>query len=240
MANIVLVHGTGCGGCVWQKLAPLFRARGHEVYTPTLTGLSDRIHLLNCGVNLTTHITDIINLIFYEDLSNVILVGNSYAGMVITGVAAKIPERLKLLIYLDAYLPDAGQSEADLLPVEMFAARQAEAVKHGGLIQPPQPAIFGVTDPTLEQMVVARMTLQPLDTYIEPVPAGNARSVVIPRIFIHCTGKPDSTPDLFAALASKAKARGWQVYELAAGHLAMLTAPRLVADSVLQALEREV
>jgi pimeloyl-ACP methyl ester carboxylesterase len=240
MANIVLVHGTGCGGWVWQKLAPLFRARGHEVYTPTLTGLSDRIHLLNCGVNLTTHITDIINLIFYEDLSNVILVGNSYASMVITGVAAKIPERLKLLIYLDAYLPDAGQSEADLLPVEMFAARQAEAVKHGGLIQPPQPAIFGVTDPTLEQMVVARMTLQPLDTYIEPVPAGNSRSVVIPRIFIHCTGKPDSTPDLFAALASKAKARGWQVYELAAGHLAMLTAPRLVADSVLQALEREV
>lgn len=207
------------------KISTPFRARGHEVYTPTLTGLSDRIHLLNCGVNLTTHITDIIDLIFYEDLSYVILVGNSYAGMVITSVAAKIPERLKLLIYLDAYLPDAGQSEADLLPVDMFAARQAEAVKHGGLIQPPQPTIFGVTDPILEQWVVARMTPQPLDTHTEPVPAGNARSAVIPQIFIHCTSKPDSTPDLFAGSASKAKARGWQVYELATGHLAMLTAP---------------
>jgi pimeloyl-ACP methyl ester carboxylesterase len=237
VATFILVHGTGCGGWVWQKLAPLLRGKGHEVFAPTLTGLSDRNHLLNCGVNLTTHITDIVNLILYEDLSDVILVGNSYAGMVITGVAAKIPERLKLLVYLDAYLPDNGQSEADLLPSEMLAARQADEVEHHGLIQPPPPAIFGVTDPILENWVKARMTPQPIDTYTEPVPTGDARSAAIPAVFIHCTGNPDTTPDLFAPSAAKARARGWQVNELKAGHLAMLTAPQQLATILLQALE---
>lgn len=234
MATFVLIHGSSSGGWVWLKLAPLLRVGGHQVYNPTLTGLSDRIHLGSCGVNLTTHITDVFNLVFYEDLSNVILVGNSYGGMVITGVAAKIPERLKLLVYLDAYLPDDGQSEADLLPAEMFAARQADAAAHGGLMQPPPPVMFGVTDPILEAWVKARMTPHPLATYIEPVPAGNATSAVIPRIFIHCTGNPSTTPDLFSTSAAKAKARAWRVNELAAGHLAMLTAPGLLAELLLK------
>ena len=121
MATFVLVHGSHGGGWIWQKVTPLLRSAGYEVYTPTLTGLSDRSHLLECGVNLTTHITDVINLMDYEDLTDVILVGNSYAGMVITGVAAKEPERLKQVVYLDAYLPDTGQSELDLWPVEMQA-----------------------------------------------------------------------------------------------------------------------
>jgi pimeloyl-ACP methyl ester carboxylesterase len=215
------------------------RAAGHDVYTPTLTGLSDRSHLLTSSVTLTTHITDIVNLLFFEDLNNVILVGNSYAGMVITGVAAKIPERLKLLVYLDAYLPDDGQCEADLLPNEVFAARQADADVHDGVIQPPPPGIFGITDPLLAQWVDARMTPHPLSTYIEPVPVGDARSMAIPGIFIHCTGNPDSTRDLFETSVSKARARGWQVDELEAGHLAMLTAPRQVAEILFQALERK-
>src|SRR3972149_5119926 len=124
MATFVLVHGSFGGGWVWQKVTPLLRAGGHEVYTPRLTGVGDRSHLLNCGVDLTTHITDVASLLFYEDLSDVVLVGHSYAGMVITGVAAKVPERLKLLVYLDAYVPDAGQSEVDLWPAEMRAAIQ--------------------------------------------------------------------------------------------------------------------
>lgn len=239
MAIFVLVHGTGCGGWVWQNLVPILHAGGHEVYTPTLTGLADRNHLLRCGVNLSTHITDVVNLIFYEDLSNVILVGNSYAGMVITGVATKIPERLKLLVYLDAYLPDDGQSEADLLPAEVLAARQADAAEHGGLTQPPPPGIFGVTDPALVDWIKARMTQHPFDTYTEPVPAGNVRSAAIPRIFIHCTGNPPTTPDLFSRFADKARVKGWQVNELAEGHLAMLTAPQEVAEILRQTVERE-
>ena len=239
MATFVLVHGSSCGGWVWKKLAPLLRNEGHQVYTPTLTGLSDRIHLLSCGVNLTTHISDVANLIFYEDLSDVILVGNSYAGMVISGVAARIAERLKLLVYLDAYIPEDGQSEADLWPAEIAAARQVDAATHGGSTQPPPPGIFGVTDPALADWMKARMTPHPWATYIEPAPADNAESAALPRIFIHCTGNPPTTPDLFSTSAAKARSKGWQVIELAAGHAAMLTAPHEVSEILLHTVEIE-
>ena len=234
MATFVLVHGSNGGGWVWKKLSPILRAAGHEVYAPTLSGLSDRSHLLGCEVNLTTHITDIVNLLFYEDLSGVVLVGNSYAGMVITGVAAKAPERLKRLVYLDAYLPDDGQSEADLWPPERRAFGEAAEAATKGLAQAPPPALFGVTDPALADWVQARATPQPVATYTEPVPPGNARSAVVPRVFIHCTDNPATTPDVFRPFSVKARAKGWPVYELAAGHLAMLTAPQQVAELLLK------
>jgi pimeloyl-ACP methyl ester carboxylesterase len=234
MAAFVLVHGSNGGGWVWKKLAPLLRAAGHDAYTPTLTGMSDRSHLLKCGVDLTTHVTDVVNLLFYEDLSDVVLVGNSYAGMVITGVAAAAAERLKLLVYLDAYIPDDGQSEFDLLPAQMRAAREADAAAHGGGIPPPPPAIFGVDDPDLADWITARTTLHPLATYTEPLPAGNAMSAAIPRVFIHCTSYPATTPRLFEGSAQKARAEGWPVHDLAAGHLAMLTAPRELAALLIQ------
>jgi pimeloyl-ACP methyl ester carboxylesterase len=234
MSTFVLTHGTSCGSWVWSKLSPRLRAEGNDVYTPTLSGLADRKHLLNSGINLSTHISDIANLIFYEDLSKVILVGNSYAGMVISGVAAKIPERLSYLVYLDAYLPDDGQSEADLLPAEVFKARRAEAMAHAGVIQPPMPEIFGITDPVLKQWVEVRMTPHPIATYTEPVPAAGAMSAAIPRIYIHCTGNPATTPDFFASSADKAQSKGWQVIELATGHLAMLSAPDQLANILFE------
>jgi pimeloyl-ACP methyl ester carboxylesterase len=184
-------------------------------------------------VNLTTHITDVANLLAYEDLSDVILVGNSYAGMVITGVAATAPERLKLLVYLDAYLPDDGQSEADLWPPERRAIAQAAEASATGLAQAPPPTMFGVTDPALVDWINARVTPHPVATYTEHVPPGNARSAALPRVFIRCTGNPPTTPDVFGPFAAKARAKGRPVYELAAGHLAMLTAPRQVADMLL-------
>ena len=240
MSCFVLVHGTGCGGWVWQRFSRLLRAKGHEVYSPTLTGLADRRHLLNQGVNLTTHITDITNLIFYEDLSQVILVGNSYAGMVITGVAATIPERLKLLVYLDAYLPDDGQSEADLLPKGTWAARLAEAAENAGVVQPPPPGIFGISDPALAGWVSERTTPHPISTYTEPVHTGVNASQPLPLVYIHCTGNPPSTPDLFASSAEKARRKGWPVIELNAGHLAMLSHPHLLAETILSALESDI
>jgi pimeloyl-ACP methyl ester carboxylesterase len=190
--------------------------------------------MAGCGVSLTTHITDVANLLFCEDLSQVVLVGHSYAGMVITGVAAQVPERLRLLVYLDAYVPDEGQSEADLWSAEMRAARQADAAAHGGLTQPPPPAILGVTDPEMAAWVEARWTPQPWATYAEPVPGGSASSAVLPRAYIHCLGGPTTTTPGFAPFASRARASGWEVRELAAGHMAMLTAPRDVAGSLLE------
>lgn len=230
MATFVLVHGSNDGGWVWHRLAPLLRVAGHEVYTPTLTGLADRDHLLRCGVDLTTHITDVVSLLFYEDLSNVILVGNSYAGMVITGVAAQAPERLRLLVYLDAYIPEDGQSESDLWPPERRAIAEAAEAATPGLAQAPPPALFGVTDPALAAWITARMTPQPVATYTEPVPPGNATSTALPRLFIHCTANPPTTPDVFGPFAVTARAKGWNVREIATGHLAMLTAPVELAE----------
>jgi pimeloyl-ACP methyl ester carboxylesterase len=233
--TFVLVHGSHDGGWIWHKLTPLLQNAGHAVFAPTLSGLSDRAHLLPCGIDLTTHITDIVNLVTFQDLTEVLLVGNSYAGMVITGVAAQIPERLRLLVYLDAYLPEDGQSEVDLLPPGMRAARQAEAQANGGVTLPPPPSVFGVTDSTLADWLRARMTPHPWATYTEPVPHGNSASRAIPRAYILCTG--GESVSIFAPFANKARAAGWPVYELAQNHIAMLTAPDEVAQ-ILLALAR--
>jgi pimeloyl-ACP methyl ester carboxylesterase len=232
MATFVLVHGSNDGSWCWKKLTPLLRAAGAEVYAPTLTGLAERAHLLDCGVDLTTHITDVARLLFYEDISEAVLVGHSYAGMVITGVAATVPERIKQLVYLDAYVPDDGQTERDLWPTEMRAAIEAETAASKGLRQPPSPAILGITDPELAEWMVARMTPHPVATYTEPVPAGNARSAALPRAFIHCTAGP--TTPVFAPFAAKARARGWEVHEIATGHEVMFTAARELADLLLR------
>lgn len=231
MSTFVLVHGSHDGGWVWKKLAPLLRARGHEVYAPTLTGLADRSHLLHCGVNLSTHITDVSNLIFHEDLAEVILVGNSYGGMVITGVAAAVPERLKILVYLDAYIPEDGQSEVDLWPPERKAV--AEEAEANGLAQPPPLTLFGVSDPELLNWIDERLSPHPVSTYIEPVPLGNSQSEALPRVFIYCTGNPSTTPDVFGPSAAKAREKGWDVYEIATGHIAMLTAPQELSELLL-------
>ena len=115
-AAYVLVHAAWHGGWCWKKVAPLLRARGHEVHTPTLTGLGDRAHLINQEIGLETHIQDVVNVLEYEDLNRVILVGHSSSGAVVTGVAERAQERLAHVVYLDAFVPDDGQSLMDLIP----------------------------------------------------------------------------------------------------------------------------
>src|SRR3954452_4236427 len=109
-ATFVLVHGAWHGGWCWKRLTPLLRAAGHEVVVPTLTGLGERSHLLTPEVGLDTHIRDITAVLKYEDLHNVVLIGHSYGGMVIAGVAEEVPERIAQLVYLDAFLPDNGKA----------------------------------------------------------------------------------------------------------------------------------
>ena len=119
MATIVLIHGGTSGGWAWKPIASKLRDEGHEVYTPTLTGLGERVHLLNREIGLDTHITDIVNVLFFEDLHDVILAGHSVAGMIITGVADQVPERISRLIFLDAFLPENEESIMDLLIPEL-------------------------------------------------------------------------------------------------------------------------
>lgn len=228
MVTLVLVHGSFGGGWAWQDVTPHLRDAGHDVYVARLTGLSDRSHLLDCGVDLTTHVTDVVSLLFYEDLSNVVLVGHSYAGMVITGVAAEAPDRLKQLAYLDACVPDEGQCEVDLWPKEWQSDVEDDGSANSKLRPPVSPATLGVTDPEVADWMRKRMTPHPMATYTQPVPKGSDKSASLPRVFIYCSDGPIT--HVFAPFAKKAEAAGWQVRTLATGHMAMISAPREVAE----------
>ena len=121
MATFVLVHPAWFGGWCWKKVSPLLRAQGHAVHTPTLSGLGERVHLARPEIGLDTHVDDVVNLLVYEDLHEVVLVSNSSGGMVITGAADRAPERIARLVYLDAFVPEDGQSLLDIIPPERRA-----------------------------------------------------------------------------------------------------------------------
>jgi pimeloyl-ACP methyl ester carboxylesterase len=193
--------------------------------------VGDRAHLLHCGIDLTTHIDDVANLLTFEDLYEVIVVGHSYGGMVITGVAARQPERIGQLVYLDAYVPEDGQTEADLWPPAMRAEIEGDEAASSGLRPPPPLDFLGITDPQMATWMTARLTPHPLATYTEPVPAGSQASAALPRTFVHCTAGP--TTPVFAPFASRARRDGWRVRELPTGHCAMLTLPHEVAALLL-------
>jgi pimeloyl-ACP methyl ester carboxylesterase len=229
MNTFVLVHGSGHGGWCWQRVARLLRAQGAEVHTPTLSGVSDRVHLAECGIDLTTHITDVANLLFYEDVADVVLVGHSYAGFVITGVAGVVPERLRLLVFLDAYVPVPGECTSDLWSPEMRAEIVASDAAAGGMRPPATPGQMGITDPATARWAEARITPQPMATYTQPLPVGLAETV--PRAYIACTQGPMT--GVFGLQAQRARSAGWDVREIATGHDAMLTEPAEVARLLL-------
>ena len=237
LGSFVLVPGTSCGAWVWRRLSPLLRAAGYDVYPLTLTGLGANSHLLPKidRVSLATHIEDVASLLFYEDLSDVVLVGNSYAGMVITGVAAKEPRRLAHIVYFDAYVPFEGENEMSLWPPEEQARVKAEIAKANRFrpLPPNFPVFLGISDPKLAEWVQARLTPHPISTYEDPPPLGGPESSSVPRSFISCTEGPFGAP-LFATFASRARKLGWKVYDLKAGHAAMLTHPRESADILLR------
>jgi pimeloyl-ACP methyl ester carboxylesterase len=230
MATFVLVHGSWHGGWCWQRLAPILRAAGHGVLTPTLTGMGERAHAAPADIRLGTHVEDVLRTMAYEDARDVVLVGHSYAGMVITGVAARDASRLRGIVYLDAYLPDPGQSEQDLWPADFAASVQADLAagrKHRTM---PAPSFFGL-DGADAAWAAARLTPQPLAVYLEP--ASQQPLPPIPARFIHCTRGPIA--HVFGAFAARARARGWPVDELPTGHDCMLTMPQELAKLLLRA-----
>jgi len=170
MAIFVLVHGSFHGGWCWQKVARLLRHVGHAVYTPTLTGLGERHHLATPQTGLEVHIQDILQVIKYEDLHNVILVCHSYSGLVNSAVADHLPERLRRLIYLDAFIPHDGQSAFDLMPgMEEQWAQLAASQGNGWRVPPMPPAALGITNPADAAWVLARLTPMPILTHQQQV-----------------------------------------------------------------------
>jgi pimeloyl-ACP methyl ester carboxylesterase len=233
--TFVLVHGTGHGGWCWRFIAPILRAARYDVYTPTLTGLGASSHLLHelNKISLDTHVKDITNILFYEDLSDVILVGHSYGGMVITGVAAMQPQRLAHLVYLDAYLPMEGENEITLWPPAQ-KEKYFEDIASGTTTRSPIPSsMLGITDPKMSKWVQERLTPHPYSTYEDPppIPDDPAKSACISRTYIHCTKGPFSSwMEPFAAKARKLK---WPVYTVEAGHDIMITHTNELAEILL-------
>jgi pimeloyl-ACP methyl ester carboxylesterase len=223
--TFVLVHGAWHGGWCWSRVADRLRSASHRVFTPTQTGLGERKHLLSKDITLDTFTTDIVNVIETEELSDIILVGHSFGGNAISGVADAIPGRIRHLVYLDAVMVEGGKAPFDSLPTDVVAARRKAAEEtSGGLSLPtPPPSAFGISDPSDIEWVKRRLTPHPLGTYTSTLnlkgPVGNN----LPRTYIACTN-----PSYAALQASRnwVKAQqGWRWAEIATGHDAMVMAP---------------
>ena len=230
MSTFVLVHGAWVGGWCWQRVTPHLRAAGHDVVTPTLTGLGERSHLLRRDVGLDTHVQDIVNVLEFEDLHEVILVGHSYGGLVVTGVAERVPHRVGRLVYVDAWFPiDEDRSMAELAhrylpgfldPLEALTQTEGQGwmVPTPGGPEYPLP----LTDADLE-WVRAHVTPHPARTLYDQVVTGNPAAAGLPHTYIVCP--MPGQPARFAPFAERAQRNGWACHELFVGHFAFVTMP---------------
>lgn len=231
----VLVHGSWHGAWCWARVLPLLREAGHMAHAVTLTGVGERAHLLSAAVDIDTHIQDIIGLIDAEELQNVILVGHSYAGNLITCVADRLQQRnpglLKGLVYVDASVPSPGDSWSTPHSPETVQKRTAEAQASGYLsFPPPDASVFGLTGADRD-WVNRRQTPQPFKLYQQPLHFDAARVAALPRTFIDCTHPPLATIE--AARNRVRNEPGWSVVEMKTGHDPMVSAPEELARHLL-------
>jgi pimeloyl-ACP methyl ester carboxylesterase len=235
MSNYVLVHGEWSGEWVWERTAAAIRKARHALFHPTLTGMGSLLEDGSPETGLDTHIQDVVSLLEEHDLQRVILTGHGYGGMVITGVAERVPERLSHLIFLDAFSPRDGQSLAEMLgPAPMAALEeQARRAGEGWRVPPPDPEWLGI-DPFHAAEVSSKLTAQPLKTFHDRIQVSNGSAQELPRTFVHC--KDPSFPGI-EPLAAKARAAGWRFQALQTGHFPQIEAPNQVADLLLE-LER--
>ena len=226
------------GGWFWGRVAPLLRKSGHEVHTPTLTGLGERAHLATPAVGLETHVQDLEAVLRYEDLRRVVLVGHSYGGMVITALAERVPERLARLVYFDALVPFDGETMADLMGPDMTSAFEylAESEGEGWRLPLPFPLeAYGFMSPEDLAWMNPRMSDQPWAAIREPVTLRNPAAAAIPRTFVECTRLATG---LLAQSAERARKAGWRYHELDLPHAAPVTGPAAVAD-LLETIAKE-
>lgn len=234
MATFVLVHGAWRGSWLWKRVRIRLQAGGHQVFTPTLTGLADRSHLLAQDITLETHIEDVVNLFRWEELGDVILCGHSYAGSVVSGVADRIPDRIAALVYLDAFLLEDGECLYDTLPPAHREAQLTEAREHGdGWRVPPIPAAAFNVNAGDRDWVDAQCTPQPIGTLQQPIRLSGQGARVGNVSYILASDFPDSP---FQAFCERARERGWKVLGIASGHDAPLDKPdevtRMLLDSI--------
>ncbi|HEX5999157.1 MAG TPA: alpha/beta hydrolase [Hyphomicrobiaceae bacterium] len=222
MATFLICHGAWSAAWAWKKVRPLLRAAGHEVFTPTYTGLGERAHQASRAITLDTHIADVMGVIECEDLADIVLVGHSYGGMVATGVADRAGGRIAKLVYVDAFVPEHGQSLNDLLPERARAQREEATAQGDGWLIAPNPSPPD-TSPEDLAWIAPRRRWQPAACFLQPITLSNANPPP-PRTYIYCTRiGPD---DVFGPFARRLRSDpGWQFFEIDASHSPNVTAP---------------
>ncbi len=241
MATFVIVHGGWGGGWEWTPVARRLRQRGHDVFTPTLTGLGEREHL-GTDIGLSDHIDDVLAVFRFEELRDVVLCGHSYGGMVVTGVADRVPDLVRLLIYLDAFVPNDGQALQDLAPKEFGDALLRTSEERGdGRIPIPSELLppEGSIPDDVRTRYITRTRPHPAATMTEPVRLSGAVTG-LPRAFIRCTGELDPDHDIMGPFAARAQAEGWIYREVGTAHDLQLLDPEgtaAVLDDLAGSLE---
>ena len=230
--DFVLVHGAFHGGWCWGPVAEILRSRGNRVFTPTFTGVGERAHLMSPTIDLNTFIRDVTALIESEELSDIVLVGHSFGGYVISGVIDRMPERISSVVYLDAPMGSNGVSVLGEAPADVRKARLDALIEVDGTraIAAPSSTAFGLSDPAQVAWVNRRMTPMPFRPYDTPLVLKGAPGGNQPKRFIRCT-KP-ALPNIEAS-ARYAKEHGWKYAELPTGHDAMVSLPKEVAEMLL-------
>jgi pimeloyl-ACP methyl ester carboxylesterase len=244
MTTYVLVGGGWLGGWCWQRVARRLRDEGHDAYPATLTGLGERVHLASPKVDLETHITDVVNLMEFEDLHDVVLLGHSYGGLVVTGAADRVPERISELVYLDtAPLPD-GASLIEKFPPEL-RERTEDRVRESGegwMLRVPPPeeladmaSLEGVDEEHLG-LLYSRATPQPFGTYTQPLRLTNPAREELPKLGILCSFSLDQVRQMIASensLFGEMAGPNWRLAELRTGHYPMFSRPDDLAELLL-------
>ena len=223
MSTFVLVHGLGAGGWIWKGIRQKLSKLGHEVFTPTLTGLGERSHLATREVNLATHILDVRNTMKWENLHEVVLVGHSYGGAVVTGVADQEATRIKKLIYLDAFILPHGKSVMDLQPVNRRKYYESRVKNEGDgwLLHPNSAEFYGISDKQDQKLIDEYSRPQPFATLTQPIELQYGDKPPFPRAYIRASSFSPSPFTTFAAMASKDP--DWEYHEIPAGHMLMFS-----------------
>jgi pimeloyl-ACP methyl ester carboxylesterase len=221
--TFVLVHGAWHGGWCWRRVADNLERQGHKVFSPTLTGVGERSHLLSRDINLDTHITDVVNLFKWEDLDKVVLCAHSYGGWVVSGAVEMVQAQVSALVFVDAHLPEDGQQGSDISNgrEEILAA-----AAHGDISRPRKSAAYFRVNEKDRDWVDSKLTAQPIGVSLQPIRLTGARDAVPRKAYVRATDFPS---DPFDNALTKARDRGWRTYDVPSGHDVMIDAPESLA-----------
>jgi pimeloyl-ACP methyl ester carboxylesterase len=229
--TFVLVHGSSAGGWCWRRVADLLEKRGHKVYAPTLTGLGERSHLMSGMITLDTHITDVVNVIRWEDLENFVLVGHSYGGWIVSGVCEQVEKKIASLVMLDAFMPENGMKVLDTNSPRSRGEIEA-ALKRAEVSRPaPHPSVWKVNEKD-QAWVAEKFTAQPIGVALTPIRLTGARDRIPKKTYVRAKGYEN--PNFEAYYAKVKSDPTWRTFEMPCGHETMIDMPERTAEILLE------